>query len=66
MNTIIGFLIGILLNMYILPIVLGIPFEDVNVLEAIYVSFLYGGISIIRSFILRRWYNNNRKRMRFW
>ena len=64
-NAIFGFMIGIALNMFALPILLDIPFETVDIMIAIYISFLYGGISIIRSFILRRVYNSNR-RWRFW
>lgn len=64
-NVIVGFLVGIGLNMFVLPILLGIPFESIPLDLAIYISLLYGGLSIIRSFILRRYYNSN-KRWRLW
>jgi hypothetical protein len=64
-NAVVGFIIGIALNMLALPILLDIPFETIDLTLAIYISLLYGGLSIIRSFILRRVYNSNR-RWRFW
>lgn len=66
LNVVIGFLIGIALNMFVLPPLLGIPFDAVPLDIAIYISIIYGGISIVRSFILRRMYITVRKRWRIW
>ena len=59
-----GFIAGYLLNIFVLPIILGIPPDFISVDMAITVSILYGGVSIIRSFILRRAFNNSR--WKFW
>lgn len=65
MNTVIGFGIGIALNIWVLPVILNVPFETVDLPMAIYISLIYGGVGIMRSFILRRVYNNVRS-IRFW
>ena len=64
LNTAVGFLIGVTLNLFILPVMLNIPTDTMSMELAVQISILYGGTSIIRSFILRRLYNNNRVRWR--
>ncbi len=66
LNTAVGFLIGVTLNLFILPVMLNIPTDTMSMELAVQISILYGGTSIIRSFILRRLYNNNRVRWRIW
>lgn len=62
LNVGVGFIIGMILNLVALPMLLDIPFEAVSLENAVYISLLYGSISILRSFILRRLYNNRRRR----
>ena len=64
MNTATGFVVGILLNIFILPIILDVPPDFMSMDMAITISIIYGGTSVIRSFILRRAFNNSR--WRFW
>ena len=66
LNVIIGFLAGVALNMWVLPIILGVPSETIPIDIAIYISIIYGAQSIILSFILRRLYIKVRERWRFW
>lgn len=60
MNMISGFVVGMTLNVFVLPPLLGIEFSDYGVVTSIYISIIYGGTSMARSFILRRLYNNSR------
>ncbi len=66
LNTAIGFMMGVALNLFVLPVLLNIPTDTMSMELAVQISILYGGTSIIRSFILRRLYNSNRVRWRIW
>jgi len=54
-NTIIGFFIGVGLNIYILPPLMGIEYYMSFEISAI-ISVLYGGVSLFRAYILRRFF----------
>ena len=53
-NIVGGFFIGIALNFTVVPWLYGIPMDTVDWDAAIGLSFVFGAISLIRSFILRR------------
>ena len=53
-STTIGIIIGILLNLTILPI-FGYP---VSVSDSLWISIIFTLVSIIRSYIIRRWFNS--------
>ena len=53
-STTIGIIIGIVLNLIILPI-FGYP---VSVVDSLWISVIFTVISIIRSYIIRRWFNS--------
>ena len=53
-STTIGIIIGVVLNLTILPI-FGYP---VSVVDSLWISVIFTVISIIRSYIIRRWFNS--------
>ena len=53
-STTIGIIIGIALNLTILPI-FGYP---VSLSDSLWISVIFTVISIIRSYIIRRWFNS--------
>ena len=53
-STTIGIIIGIVLNLTILPI-FGYP---VSVSDSLWISIIFTIVSIIRSYIIRRWFNS--------
>jgi hypothetical protein len=53
LNAIIGFLLGILLNVVILAPMMGISY-NMSLEVAAIISIVYGGISMLRSYIIRR------------
>ena len=52
-STTIGVIIGIVLNLTILPI-FGYP---VSLSDSLWISVIFTIVSIIRSYIIRRWFN---------
>ena len=57
-STTIGVIIGIVLNLTILP-VFGYP---VSLSDSLWISVIFTIVSIIRSYIIRRWFNSKEKR----
>lgn len=53
MNVAIGFWINFAANLVILPL---IGFH-ISISDNFYIGFLYTGISVARSFVVRRWFN---------
>ena len=53
-STTIGVIIGIVLNLTILPI-FGYP---VSLSDSLWISVIFTIVSIIRSYIIRRWFNS--------
>ena len=53
-STTIGIIIGIVLNLTILP-VFGYP---VSLSDSLWISVIFTIVSIIRSYIIRRWFNS--------
>ena len=56
-STTIGIIIGIVLNLTILPI-FGYP---VSLSDSLWISVIFTVVSIIRSYIIRRWFNSKEK-----
>ena len=57
-STTIGIIIGIVLNLTILP-VFGYP---VSLSDSLWISVIFTVISIIRSYIIRRWFNSKEEK----
>ena len=53
-STTIGIIIGIVLNLTILPL-FGYP---VSLSDSLWISVIFTIVSIIRSYIIRRWFNS--------
>ena len=53
-STTIGIIIGIVLNLTILP-VFGYP---VSLSDSLWISIIFTIVSIMRSYIIRRWFNS--------
>ena len=56
-STTIGIIIGIVLNLTILPI-FGYP---VSLSDSLWISVIFTIVSIIRSYIIRRWFNSKER-----
>ncbi len=57
-STTIGIIIGIVLNLTILPI-FGYP---VSLSDSLWISVIFTIVSIIRSYIIRRWFNSKEEK----
>ena len=52
-SVFVGWLIGVILNMLVLPL-----FDyDVNLTDGVLISIIFTAVSVIRSYIIRRWFN---------
>lgn len=50
----IGWLIGVILNMLVLPL-----FDyDVSLTDGVLISIIFTAVSVIRSYVIRRWFNS--------
>ena len=56
-STTIGIIIGIVLNLTVLPI-FGYP---VSLSDSLWISVIFTAVSVIRSYIIRRWFNSKEK-----
>ena len=53
----IGLLIGVILNMLVLPL-----FDyNVSLTDGVLISIIFTAVSVIRSYIIRRWFNSKEK-----
>ena len=53
----IGWLIGVILNMLVLPL-----FDyNVSLTDGVLISIIFTAVSVIRSYIIRRWFNSKEK-----
>lgn len=57
-STTIGIIIGIVLNLTVLPI-FGYP---VSVADSLWISVIFTIVSIMRSYIIRRWFNSKEEK----
>ena len=53
-SVFVGWLIGVILNLTILPL-----FDyNITVVDSLWVSLIFTAVSVIRSYIIRRWFNS--------
>ena len=53
-SVFVGWLIGVILNMLVLPL-----FDyNVNLTDGVLISIIFTAVSVIRSYIIRRWFNS--------
>ena len=56
-STTIGIIIGIVLNLTILPL-----FDyNITVIDSLWVSLIFTVVSVIRGYVIRRWFNSKEK-----
>ena len=56
-SVFVGWLIGVILNMLVLPL-----FDyDITVVDSLWVSLIFTAVSVIRGYIIRRWFNSKEK-----
>ena len=56
-STTIGWLIGVILNLTVLPL-----FDyNITVVDSLWVSLIFTAVSVIRGYIIRRWFNSKEK-----
>ena len=53
-SVFVGWLIGVILNMLVLPL-----FDyNVSLTDGVLISIIFTAVSVIRSYIIRRWFNS--------
>ena len=53
-SVFVGWLIGVILNMLVLPL-----FDyNITVVDSLWVSLIFTAVSVIRGYIIRRWFNS--------
>lgn len=53
----IGWFIGVILNMLVLPL-----FDyDVSLTDGVLISIIFTAVSVIRSYVVRRWFNSKER-----
>ena len=56
-SVFVGWLIGVILNLTILPL-----FDyDITVVDSLWVSLIFTTVSVIRGYVIRRWFNSKEK-----
>ena len=56
-SVFVGWLIGVVLNMLVLPL-----FDyNVSLTDGVLISIIFTAVSVIRSYIIRRWFNSKEK-----
>lgn len=56
-SVFVGWLIGVILNMLVLPL-----FDyNVSLTDGVLISIIFTAVSVIRSYIIRRWFNSKEK-----
>ena len=56
-SVFVGWLIGVILNMLVLPL-----FDyNITVVDSLWVSLIFTAVSVIRSYIIRRFFNSKEK-----
>lgn len=57
-STTIGWLIGVILNMLVLPL-----FDyDVNLTDGVLISIIFTAVSVVRSYAVRRFFNSKERK----
>lgn len=57
-NVAIGFGINYVMNLVILGAIMGLP---ITLLDNLYIGLLFTGVSVARSYVVRRWFNGREK-----
>ena len=56
-SVFVGWLIGVILNLTILPL-----FDyNITVVDSLWVSLIFTTVSVIRGYVIRRWFNSKEK-----
>ena len=56
-SVFVGWAIGVILNMLVLPL-----FDyDVNLTDGVLISIIFTAVSVIRGYVIRRWFNSKEK-----
>ena len=56
-SVFVGWLIGVILNMLVLPL-----FDyDVNLTDGVLISIIFTAVSVVRSYVVRRFFNSRSK-----
>ena len=56
-STTIGWLIGVILNLTVLPL-----FDyNVSLTDGVLISIIFTAVSVIRGYVIRRWFNSKEK-----
>ena len=56
-SVFVGWVIGVILNMLVLPL-----FDyNVSLTDGVLISIIFTAVSVIRSYIIRRWFNSKDK-----
>lgn len=56
-SVFVGWLIGVILNLTILPL-----FDyNITVVDSLWVSLIFTVVSVIRGYVIRRWFNSKEK-----
>ena len=56
-STTIGWLIGVILNLTVLPL-----FDyNITVVDSLLVSLIFTAVSVARGYVIRRWFNSKEK-----
>ena len=56
-SVFVGWLIGVILNLTILPL-----FDyNITVIDSLWVSLIFTVVSVIRGYVIRRWFNSKEK-----
>ena len=59
LDIFLGFLMFLPVNYFVLPLVAG-PIAEYNILTAIQIGVMFSTISLIRKFVIRRWFERMR------
>ena len=56
-SVFVGWVIGVILNMLVLPL-----FDyDVSLTDGVLISIIFTAVSVIRGYVIRRWFNSKEK-----
>ena len=57
-SVFVGWLIGVILNMLVLPL-----FDyDVNLTDGVLISIIFTAVSVVRSYVVRRFFNSKERK----
>jgi ABC-type bacteriocin/lantibiotic exporter with double-glycine peptidase domain len=55
LNVLVGFSVNYCFNIVIIDWIMG---KHISLLENLYIGLMFTGVSVARSYIIRRWFNN--------